>query len=125
MKKALNLIYYVLGIVLLICTLFISPTEASEIKSPINSDQNCVVELRELMLSFAQKKQKSARIEFLVCPRDDPLTRNVAAIDEASEGLLRIAPAPCLNMYEPHRCSHLSRLTRPCLDTFQRPQNSS
>ena len=63
MKKALNLIYNALGIVLLISTLLISPTEASEIKSPKITDQNCVLELRELMLSFAQKKQKSARFK--------------------------------------------------------------
>jgi len=63
MKKELNRIHNVFGIVLLISTLLISPTEASEIKSPKNSDQNCVLELRELMLSFAQKKSKSARFK--------------------------------------------------------------
>jgi len=63
MKKELNPIHNVFGIVLLISTLLISPTEASEIKSPKNSDQNCVLELRELMLSFAKKKSKSARFK--------------------------------------------------------------
>ncbi len=63
MKKELNRIHNVFGIVLLISALFVSPTEASEIKSPKNSDQNCVLELRELMLSFAQKKSKSARFK--------------------------------------------------------------
>lgn len=63
MKNALNLSHHVLSLVLLIGTLFTSLPEASEINSPKNSDPGCVVELQELMVSLAGKKEKTARFK--------------------------------------------------------------
>ena len=63
MKKPLHLSYNTLGLVLLIGILFISSTEASEIKSPNTSEPVCAVKLRELMISLARQKEKTARFK--------------------------------------------------------------
>ena len=91
-------IHYMLGLVLLIGTLLSSPAGAIEKKTPENSDQNCVLELRELMLSFAQKKQKSARFkeEKFLSFLDQPLK---------SEGTLHFRPPDYLekNITKPQK----------------------
>lgn len=63
MKKTLNPFLYALGLALLIGTLFISSTEATEINAGEISDRICPVELQDLMVSLARKKEKTAHFK--------------------------------------------------------------
>ncbi len=63
MKNALNFSRHVLGLALLGGTLFIPFSEASEINSPKKPNPICTVELQEIMVSLAHKKEKTARFK--------------------------------------------------------------
>ena len=63
MKQALNLIHYALGLVLLISTLFISPTEAIEKKTPENSDSKLCFGIAGIDAFLCAKKTKIGSIQ--------------------------------------------------------------
>ena len=61
MKRELNPTFYALSITLLISTIIFHSAEAFDDKLLGESNQICAVDLRGLMISLADKKEKSAQ----------------------------------------------------------------